>query len=250
MEEKKEIKISLGTGVFLVVVILILGALLAIKIMNGNSNNDVNNQKTLSIEETIDILNKSKNTINYKCSYVLSDGSSKKYDVKVKYKDGIEIDEIKDEKGTRIKQYINYADKEMYIIAEDEKIVLKRSTVLSEENILKKNTTETIDFLKIISEQEYSYIGEEEYNNKKCEVIEINHKYEVTDQWIFYDINVNDGIIVKYKIWIDKESGVIINKEIEYNGTTIKTEYNYEFNCVTDEEVKLPDLTGYEVIEQ
>ncbi len=64
----------------------------------------------------------------------------------------------------------------------------------------------------------------------------------------------------RWEIWIDKETGLPI-KEINrnaiktfYTGTNVVREvkdmvleYNYEFNKVTDEDVDVPDLSGYTV---
>ena len=64
----------------------------------------------------------------------------------------------------------------------------------------------------------------------------------------------------RWEIWIDKETGLVIkeiNRDSEKSfitGTDIVKEindtvisYNYEFNVVTDEDVKVPDLSEYKI---
>ena len=64
-----------------------------------------------------------------------------------------------------------------------------------------------------------------------------------------------------YEIWIDKENGLAL-KVIDgttvrtfYDGTDIEKEenkvvyeYRYKFDIVKDEDVNIPDYTGYEVV--
>lgn len=54
----------------------------------------------------------------------------------------------------------------------------------------------------------------------------------------------------KVQIFIDKETGLPI-KMIEYNneGETTTTTYKYEFNEVTDEDLKEPDVNEYKVMQ-
>ena len=66
----------------------------------------------------------------------------------------------------------------------------------------------------------------------------------------------------KGEMWIDKETGLTLKNDLEGNGTTvvyypgsnivkeefrIVNEYRYEFDIVTDEDVSVPDYTGYEI---
>lgn len=64
------------------------------------------------------------------------------------------------------------------------------------------------------------------------------------------------------EIWIDKEIGLTLKSDVEGNGTIVNYypgtnivkeefravhEYRYEFDIVTDEDVTVPDYTGYEI---
>lgn len=55
-----------------------------------------------------------------------------------------------------------------------------------------------------------------------------------------------------YEVWLDKESGMI--QEIDYSNKNEKDEwykkhYRYSIGTVTEEQVKKPDITGYEQID-
>ena len=49
---------------------------------------------------------------------------------------------------------------------------------------------------------------------------------------------------------MEKETGAVLKIETKCEDQKFVTEYKYEFNCVTDEEMLEPDLTGYKIIEQ
>ena len=66
----------------------------------------------------------------------------------------------------------------------------------------------------------------------------------------------------KGEMWIDKETGLTLKNNVEGNGTIVNYypgtnivkeefrivhEYRYEFDIVTDEDVTVPDYTGYEI---
>jgi len=258
MKEKKEIKIKFGTVMCLVLIIIILMFAISIKIINSNGKNSENELKLSTIEDIKAILNKSNNITNYKCSYFLKGtikGTTKEYNTIVKYKDNIQVQDATDETGKGIIEYTNYNDNTLYIIGKEEKVVIKRNTLTEENNKLKNENIQILNLLNSVKPEEFSYLGEEKYNNNSCEVVEINKIYDESyGGWLFSQYGVldqdNEIIEIKYKLWIDKESGAIIKRETAYKDTTDVVEYNYEFNCVTDEDVKLPDFTGYTLVEQ
>ena len=111
-EEKKEIKLSLGTAVILIVLIIILAIILSIKIVtkdkriNRNYEKNENSITDLSMSDVIDILNKSKNITSYKCSYLV-DGK----ETTEKYKNNKSILESKNENNKNFIYYIDYDNK-------------------------------------------------------------------------------------------------------------------------------------------
>lgn len=82
------------------------------------------------------------------------------------------------------------------------------------------------------SDIDYKYLKKEIYNNQKCIVIELTNieSYPTTD----------------IKIWIDLESGFVLKEEYYCEKELERViKYTTNINCVTDNEIKLPDLTEY-----
>ena len=82
-----------------------------------------------------------------------------------------------------------------------------------------------------------------------CIVIELQYKYNV-EGWNFgEDTEKYNDKKIKTSVWIDKETGVIMKISSEIEDIKQTEEYYYKFNCVTDEEVKIPELSEYEIVE-
>ena len=82
------------------------------------------------------------------------------------------------------------------------------------------------------SDIDYKYLKQETYNNQKCIVIELTdaESYPITD----------------IKIWIDLENGFVLKEEYYCEKELERViKYTTNINCVTDNEIKLPDLTEY-----
>lgn len=82
------------------------------------------------------------------------------------------------------------------------------------------------------SDIDYKYLKKETYNNQKCIVIELT--------------NIESYPITDIKIWIDLESGFVLKEEYYCEKELERViKYTTNINCVTDNEIKLPDLTEY-----
>ncbi len=107
------------------------------------------------------------------------------------------------------------------------------------------------------AECNYKYIKQEKYNNKDCIVVELSYKeiYGYTyhiDNEIGERKKVEDEYTVKtYKYWIDKETGIIL-RELHFNQSDKLIEeniYTVQTNCVTDEDIALPNTDDYTVVD-
>lgn len=109
--------------------------------------------------------------------------------------------------------------------------------------------------LKPVESQNYNFINKLkiafEYS-MHTSTYHIGREYYVMNK--IFDKNSND------EVWIDKNNGLTLRKmgnEVAikfFEGTDVvkeeillKTEYKHEFGIVTDEDVAVPDLTGYKV---
>ncbi len=84
---------------------------------------------------------------------------------------------------------------------------------------------------------DYKYLKKETYNNQKCIVIKL------TDR----ETNpIND-----IKVWINLENGFVLKEEY-YCGAELEkvVTYTTRINCVTDNEIEIPDLTEYTFLNQ
>ena len=163
-----------------------------------------------------------------------------KYEWEVYSDDGIE---------TSIIEYASVnSDERTYIYEKEKKAIIEKGDISEFKNnaksmkyvpfVIERNNL----FAKIGTTFVYSIDTDTYANGKKCYVL---HNRSEKDKW---------------EIWLDKETGLPI-KEINRDGektffvgtNVVKSvndvicEYKYEFDKVTDEDVKVPDLSNYTV---
>ena len=215
----------------LVIIILILVVILGIKI----SGIKIFEKKgELTLEQVKEIVAKSENITNYYCE---KEGEENGFFKSIKRKDNIKVEEPEETRSN----YIIYR----WINDEKNKVVCvsnsyhkdypnKKVAVVQYTDLYKGNYYQQSLFDSILNQmEEYEYKGEEIYNKYDCIVV---------------NFKMNDKSNVE--LWIDKESGFIMKEIIEEDGkTTYEVKLNYKFNCVTDDDVKEPDLSNYEVEE-
>ena len=217
----KEIKI-------LILIIVILAIIFGIKVLGVFEN-----KEKMTLEQVKEIVSKSENVNNYMCKYKISE----KEEVILKYRENKEKSSFN---NTDI--YTDYTTNEQIAIDEESKtaIVYGKDKIETTETFLKNRTMMFYDLLETV--EEYNYIGEEIYNNYNCIVIEFKYKYESTTEKY-------DGQTVNIKMWINKENGVIMKRESKMLGTKEIEEIDYQFNCVKEEDVKIPDISKYKITE-
>lgn len=169
------------------------------------------------------------------------------------YKDGKykSVWEVYSDSGmeTNIIEYANInSDERIYVYETDKKAIIEKSDISQMKN--NSNSIKNVPFVinrnslfqKIGTTFVYSIYTDTYDCGKECYVLNDRSENNI------------------WEIWIDKETGLPI-KEINRNGTKsffpgtnvvkeIKDniqEYKYEFNKVTDEDVKVPELSDYTV---
>ena len=237
-------KIRIKTKIKSILIALAIIGLIAIIIFLNNF---------IKINSIISKANESLQTNNFykeKTEMLADDHTavSKEYykDGKYKYKwevysdDGIE---------TSIIEYASVnSDERTYIYEKEKKAIIEKGDISEFKNnaksmkyvpfVIERNNL----FAKIGTTFVYSIDPDTYANGKKCYVL---HNRSEKDKW---------------EIWLDKETGLPI-KEINRDGEKIFfagtkvvksvndviCEYKYKFDKVTDEEVKVPDLSNYTV---
>ncbi len=86
----------------------------------------------------------------------------------------------------------------------------------------------------------FKYLNEEKYNNKNSIVFELNWCNEEDEPYFN-----------KIKMWVDKDVGEILKIELyeENKSPAYIVEYELQTDIVTNEDVKMPDTSNYEVID-
>ena len=187
------------------------------------------------------------------------------------YKESIQ--RMSSDKTLVLKEY--YKDGKYKIIREiytDEGIIVENetyATVNSEERIEIDNESKIVRIdnskfaelmntesnLKNLQSAKSSFV----YNFLKALCCSIHTSYEGLGRE-YYVLSVWDRD--KGEMWIDKETGLTLKNDLESNGIVVNyypgtniikeefrlvNEYRYEFDVVTDEDVTVPDYTGYEI---
>lgn len=163
------------------------------------------------------------------------------------YKKGdksLSIIKLLNENGTRsLTSYIDGNINHLYLDVQEAKIaILEGNGVPSPMQIYDSLYTENL-WQKILMAT-FSNIKSEECNGKNCYKIELafspNYLYSENE---------------KVTVFFDKETGLTVRKTdgtLEKNGkkTNIIADYYYEFNNVTDDDLKEPDISQYKIQEQ
>jgi len=226
----------------LIAIIIMLAIVFFLKTSKTENKQNLNDYKeNMSIKDIETIIEKSNNITSYRCKYLLPDGQ----EATEKYKNNKGIIEIENNF-----YYYDYENKKTILLGKEQRIAIKKNDLDRMGDTLKIQLEEISKVLKTIEKDEYSTKDNEIYDNKNCILIEIKKIYS-SDGWSF-DENLKeyDGKEIIYKIWMEKETGAVLKKETKCEDKKFVTEYKYEFNCVTDEEMIEPNLTGYKIIEQ
>ena len=237
-------KIRIKTKIKSILIALAIIGLIAIIIFLNNfiKMNNIMNRAEKSLQS---------NNFYIEKTQILSDNSTsviKQYYNNEKYKC---VWEIYSDDGVETKsiEYANInSDERTYIYETEKKVVIEKGDISKA-----KNNDNNIKFIPFITNRNsliknigttfvYSIDTDTYANGKKCYVL---HDRSEKDKW---------------EIWIDKETGLPV-KEINRGGETtffagtnvvkaindVICEYKYEFDKVTDEDVKVPDLSNYTV---
>lgn len=210
--------------VLIVLILLIIG--LCIREIILNSDGKLERTSTLSREEIIQLLEKGANNNNYSFS---KESSAEKLETKYYVKDNMVSCYVDNE----LSSLINYNTNEVIRILGD-----KKAQIINNVNLM-ENSQHGYDYSLVVDNQnyDYEYIGEKDENDRKVIIIKIYHK----------------GTNAYTKFYIDKETGLILSKNtitkflfISYS--IDKSSRKIEVGVVTDEDIKMPDLVGYEII--
>lgn len=226
----------------LIFIIIIFGCIFIFKVLNGNNKKGQNVEKfNYSKSEIIDLLKSEKNKSNYEVEYTINN---------TKYKRKYLNKKMKWEVSTSEKNSISYLDFEKNTnttINEENKIAVIQKISFVNENYMPD------DILKIIENSNCIIEKEEKISNRNAIVLNYNGTEIIGNQFLFTAVNssntdskVNE-IDYNMKIWIDMETGFLLQTIVKANNNEQKTIYDLKLNVVTESDVILPNLSQYKV---
>lgn len=233
---------STKTILILIFIVIILVCILMFKILNGNNTEKSNIAKDMySKSELIELIKSENNKTNYEVEYTLNDTN---YNIKYLNK------KMKWEASTSEKNTISYLDFEKNtntIIDEEKKLAVIQKISFITENYMSD------DILAIIKNPNCIIEKEEKISNRNAIVLDYYGTEKIGDQFLFTSNNSNytdskvDEINYNIKIWIDVETGFLLQTIVKANNNELKTTYNLKLNSVTETDVAMPNLSQYKV---
>ena len=217
MKEKRTFILAIPTIIIIFVFIIGMGVMIYRK-----------NYMPLSREKAINLSTKVFSIDNISCE-VVTQGEEEKI-VDYKYKNNIlscrydNYIEITDGNDNNKCTYIDTNEKEVYIYHSSNNIESFKGLIYTVAEVLENN------------DYEYEFLKYETINGIKS---------------ASFKLKQDDSALT---IWIDRENGMPIKIEGEYNlqspeTNKITTIYRYQIGAVKDEDIKNPDTEGYNVIE-
>lgn len=143
--------------------------------------------------------------------------------------------------------YLDFEKNTSTIISEKNKIAVIQKLDLINENYMPNDILNIIEDPNCIIEKEAKVL------NRNAVVLNYNGVKKLGDHFSFTSSNSNyidskvDKIYYNVKIWIDTETGFLLQTIVKVNNTEQKIIYNLKLNSVTKEDVSVPDLSQYKV---
>lgn len=200
----------------LIVIILVLGTILGI--MMFSPNNETSSKITET--EVKALVQKGAEQKNYYAKYNMIGAETE-----IWVKDDIALS--KKDKYITWKNNVNPS--ENLLIDTDKKTALTGSQALAS---MDSNDYYGSSYIYAMNREDSKIkdIKQERYNNEECIVFKI------------------EGY-ANYTVWLSKETGLILKTIMQNEGLeALVTEYNVKVNLVTEQDVKKPSTTGYNVV--
>lgn len=214
----------------LILIIFTLGGILIFKILNDKNPNFKSNTK-YSKSQIIDLIKSEDNKSNYEVEYTLA---STKYKIqylnkKMKY----------NTLSTTI--YLDFNENKNVSISEKNKTaVIQQITNFKEIYMLD-------DILKVVESSDCTIEKEEIVSNRNAIVLNYNGTEKINS--LFSSDNYSESINYNMKLWIDIQSGLLLQTMVKVGNKEEKNIYNLKLNTVTDADVTVPDLSQYKVVD-
>ena len=227
--------------IILICIIIALFGLFIVKIFNIEINSKP--QSNYTKEEVIALVKDTNNKNNYEveCTNEYS------YFYKIKYCNMREkVVAYNDDR--KMITYYDYNKNTQTAVSEE-----KKMAIIMEESAEPANYM-PLGVLPAIENPKSRIVYEEMILDRNAIVLEYEDTVK-SDGFYFKPSNFNpqndDKKEYEYimKIWIDEETGLLLKLLVEVDNEKIILTYNLKTNSVTEEDVELPDLSGYKIID-
>ena len=213
------------TLIIVIFIVLILIAIWGIREYVLWNDGDLQKDNSMSREEVLELLKKGEEYPNYYISFV--DSNNAKYDIYVK--DNVFVEYCNNE--FRLREDYNTNEYIMIFKTADKELAGINNSLEKQEY-----RQASMDY-SIVNKLDYKYLGEKEVDGRQVIYIQLE----------------DDSAYTKFVI--DKETGIIVDRidlSKSFIFTTHKNESKRELklDIVTDEDVAIPDLSKYEVVEE
>ena len=223
-------------SVLLIIVVILVG-ILGFKIYTSQDNQmsigenkatteiSKDDNKEYSREEIIKLMESGENYNNYYYKSYLGDD----YTIR-KFKDNKLYIESIDEENKQI-VYQDFSNNEYVGISKEKNTAIV--STLDSTKIIALDKLYYKQLMEIVKNTKYSYkfLGTENHNTLECVVISIR--------------DIQDS---NYKIWIHKESGLVARYLLTNKLGEDDINFELKLDCVTDKDVKKPNLDGYKIM--
>ena len=217
--------------VLIILAITIIGLVVRETIIHNDGKIDKSNPMTR--EEIIALLDKGATYNNY---YYCPSNEGDTYKTEYYIKDNIQVTY----NNSKLYEWVDYNNSEQILLWGPEGTATIGNTTKREDN---QNGYDYSTMAKPeLYNNEYQYIGEKEENGRTIIIVKLTTKN-----------GLSTGID---KYYIDKETGLILGRFNSNRFLFITTfhaggsnDRNVKIDIVTDEDIKKPDLTGYEIID-
>ena len=211
----------------LLLFIIVLGGIFLFKIINSKSSK-------FSKSDLLYLIDSAENKNNYEVEYTTN---NKTYNKKYLNK---QLKVQSTEFGTIV--YVDFNENKKTMINNEKKIAIidKLSPVADNfhENYLPN------DLQEIIKDPNCKIIKEEKLLDRNTVVLKYSGSQKIED-WFS---NTNETFNYTAQIWIDKETGFLLQTLLKSGSHQEKVTYNLKLNTVTAEDVTVPNISQYTVI--
>lgn len=220
--------------IILIGIIIALFGLFIVKIFNIEINSKP--QSNYTKEEIIALVKDTNNKNNYEVEYTIGYNYKRKY---FNMKEKMVSDELI--------LYYDYNKNTKTMVNEEKKMAIILATD-EEANYM------PADVLVAIESPKSRIVYEEMILDRNAIVLEYEDTVK-SNSFYFSSFNSNtsndDKKEYEYsmKVWIDEETGLLLKLLIEVDNKKLELTYDLKTNSVTEEDVELPDLSGYKIID-